>query len=149
VWATGMWIDRLTSSRTTHAIELAAQFSEQRQRVLAENLANIDTPDYHIQQLDPEVFQVSLRKALDQAQEKGERRLKLRDNAQFATAADGTTTVQPTRSPAANALFHDGTNARMEQLLSDVTANSLSYDLSTSLLRNKLDGLIAAIRGRV
>jgi flagellar basal-body rod protein FlgB len=144
-----MWIDRLTTSRTIHAIELAAQFSEQRQRVLAENLANIDTPDYQTQRLDPETFQASLRKALDQAQEKGERRLELRDNAQFSTAADGTIEVEPSRTPASNVLFHDGTNARLEQLLAAVTSNSLSYELSTSLLKGKLDGLLAAIRGRV
>lgn len=144
-----MWIDRLTSSRTMHAIELASQFAEQRQRVLAENVANIDTPDYHTQRLDPEAFQVSLHKALDQAQEKGERQLELRDNAQFSTGADGTVQVRPSRTPAPNVLFHDGTNARLEELLSDVTANSLSYDLSTSLLKNKIEQLLSAIRGRV
>lgn len=144
-----MWIDRLTTSRTISAIELAAQFAEQRQRVLAENLANIDTPDYHAQRLDPETFEVSLREALDRAEEKRTGRLELRDNAQFSTGANGALQVHPTCTPAANVLFHDGTNARLEQLLSDVAANSLSYELSTSLLKGKLDGLVSAIRGRV
>jgi flagellar basal-body rod protein FlgB len=145
----GMWINRLTSSRTTQALELAAQFAERRQGVLAENLANIDTPDYHTQRLDPEAFEVSLRKALDEPVTKGGQRLELRGNAQFSTGADGTIEAQPVRTPAPNVLFHDGTNARLEQLLTDVTANSLSYDLSTSLLKSKLDEVLSAIRGRV
>lgn len=144
-----MWIDRLTSSRTNSAIELAAQFADQRQRVLAENLANIDTPDYHTQRLDVEGFQTSLRTALDQAQAKGTQRLELRDDAQFSTSKDGTLQVRPVQEPAPNVLFHDGTNAKLEQLLSDVTANALSYELSTSLLKSKLDEVMSAIRGRV
>jgi flagellar basal-body rod protein FlgB len=144
-----MWIDRLTASPTTHAVELAAQFADQRQRVLAENLANIDTPNYATRRLDVEPFQASLRAALDQSHKAGDARLKLRGNAQFSTGPDDCVTARPAVTPAQNILFHDGTNARLEQLLSDVAQNSLSYEMATSLLRNRLDELMRAIRGRV
>ncbi len=144
-----MWIDRLTASRTTSALELAAQFADHRQRVLAENLANIDTPDYATRRLDAQPFQTSLRDALDQSRQAGDARLKLRGNAQFSTGLDGRATARPSLTPAQNILFHDGTNARLEQLLSDVAQNSLSYEMATSLLRSRLDGLMRAIRGRV
>jgi flagellar basal-body rod protein FlgB len=143
-----MWIERLTDSRTTRAIELAAQFAEQRHRVLAENLANIDTPDYHAQQLDPQAFQSSLQKALAEARTRGNTRLDLRDNAQFSTGADGGVVVRPVRSPAPNVLFHDGTNARLEQTLGDISANSLSYELALSLLKGNYEQMLRAIRGR-
>ena len=143
-----MWIDRLSASRTTQALQLAAQFAEQRQRVLAENLANIDTPGYHTQRLDPEAFQTSLSKALDTAEAHHTAQLDLRDNAQFSTGPDGRVQARPTQTPAPNVLFHDGTNARLEQTVSDAAANSLSYDLATNLLRSKLDALMQAIRGR-
>jgi flagellar basal-body rod protein FlgB len=61
------WLDRVVSSRETRALVLTTQFAEARQRVLAENIANIDTPDYHSRRLDPESFQHSLRKAFEQA----------------------------------------------------------------------------------
>ena len=144
-----MWIERLTASRTTHAVELAAQFAEQRQRVLAENLANIDTPDYHSQRLDPEAFQESLRGALQRARRSNESRLDLRDNAQFSTGPTGRVEAHPDREPAANVLFHDGTNARLEELMADTAQNSLAYELATSLLRGRYEGLLRAIRGRV
>ena len=133
----------------THALELAAQFAEQRQKVLAENLANIDTPNYHSQRLDPAAFQASLRKALEGVEQTGARRLVLRDNAQFSTGPDGQIQARPAREPAPNVLFHDGTNARLEEVLGDVAKNSLSYDLATSLLRGRYEGLMRAIRGRV
>ncbi len=144
-----MWIDRIMSSPTRQALELAAQFTEQRQKVLAENLANLDTPNYHTQRLDVPAFQKSLREALQQAPPTGTRRLNLRDNAQFSTGPNGRTQVRPTREPAPNVLFHDGTNARLEELLGDVAKNSLSYEMATSLLRGKYEDLLRAIRGRV
>jgi flagellar basal-body rod protein FlgB len=146
---TPMWIDRVTASPTTHATELAAQFAEQRQKVLAENLANLDTPNYHSQRLDPTTFQASLREALEEAQQTGTRRLILRDNAQFSTGPDGQIQARPVREPAPNVLFHDGTNARLEELLGDVAKNSLSYEVATSLLRGRYENLLRAIRGRV
>lgn len=145
-----MWIDRLTYSRTTDAVALAAQFSEQRQRVLAENLANIDTPDHVSTHLDPRAFQKSLSAALDQSrQTPGARKLDLRGNAQFSTDASGRLAVRPEQTPAPNGLFHDGTNARLEQLLADVAENALSYELATNLLRGRFATLLQAIRGRL
>jgi len=144
-----MWIDRLLASRTTQALELAATFAEQRHRVLAENLANIDTPDYHTQRLDPQAFQDTLRKALDRAQAPGPARLELRGDAQVATDADGRLVVRPAVEPATNVLFHDGTNARLERAVADVNENALFHELTTSLLRARFQNLLNAIRGRV
>jgi flagellar basal-body rod protein FlgB len=144
-----MWIDRVMASPIRNALELSAQFAERRQKVLAENLANIDTPDYHTQRLDPQAFQTSLRQALERARKTDGDRLNLRDNAQFATGPDGRVQARPDREPAPNVLFHDGTNARLEELVGDAAKNSLSYQLSTSLLRSRYDDLLQAIRGRV
>jgi flagellar basal-body rod protein FlgB len=144
-----MWIDRLVSSRTMHALQLTAQFTEQRQRVLAENLANVDTPDYHSKQLDPEAFQASLGEALERARTGRSRSLELRGNAQFANRGVNGVQVVPDRESAPNVLFHDGTNARMESLLSDVTSNNLLYDLSMNLLRGRFKSLLGAIKGKV
>lgn len=145
-----MWIDRVTYSPTTEAVALSAQFCERRHRVLAENLANIDTPDYQTRRLDPKAFQSSLRTALDRSREqRGARRLDLRDNAQFATRPDGTIEVRPGTEPAPNILFHDGTNARLERLLADVSGNAMSYEFSTTVLRGRFETLLRAIRGRL
>jgi len=143
-----MWIERLTTSRTTRALELAAQFAEHRQRVLAENVANVDTPNYTTRRLDVGPFQRSLAKALAAGRERSDARLELRGNAQFSTGADGRVSARPTVVPAQNILFQDGTNVRLEQLMTDVAQNSLSQELSTTLLRGKLEMLMRAIRGR-
>lgn len=143
------WIERLTASRTTHALSLAAQFAEHRQRVLAENIANVDTPDYHTKRLDPQAFQGSLREALQRAEGARQERLELRGNAQFSTAADGGVDVQPAEEPAENVLFHDGTNARLENLIAGANENALSYELAMNALRGRFEQLLRAIRGRL
>lgn len=143
------WIDRLTSSRTTHTLQIAARFAEERQRVLAENVANIDTPDYISRRLDAKSFQHSLRAAIDSARSASSDKLDLRDNPQAQTDSHGALKVTPADEPASNALFHDGTNAKMESLLTDAQDNSLYYNVTTSLLKNEFDGLLHAIRGRM
>jgi flagellar basal-body rod protein FlgB len=144
-----MWIERLTTSRLTHALELTARFAEERHRVLAENVANIDTPDYHTRRLDPEAFQATLKEALQRAESSGERRLELRGEAQVSTTADGHLEVRPQTEPADNILFHDGRNASLETLMTDVQQNALDYSLATSLLSKRFQGLMTAIRGKV
>lgn len=143
-----MWIDRLTYSSTTNALSLAAQFAEQRHKVLAENLANIDTPDYHTQRLDPEAFQASLQAALDQQRETRRSGLELRDNRQFSTVRNGGLDVRPAEEPAPNVLFHDGTNARLETALADVAENQMYYEFATTLLRGRYQSMLKAIKGR-
>ena len=144
-----MWIDRLTASPTTHALQLSAQFAEQRQKVLAENLANIDTPDHPTRRLDATAFQAALHEALEGSDRPGAQRLELRGHAQVSTGPDGKLAVRPADEPASNVLFHDGTNARLERLLADVSENALSYEMTMNLLRGRYQGLLRAIRGRV
>ncbi|MGE0480455.1 MAG: flagellar basal body rod protein FlgB [Phycisphaerae bacterium] len=139
------WWQRITGSRTAGAVELAARFAEERHRVLAENVANIDTPDYHTRSVDARAFQRALRDALDRDARGAT--LELRGPG-VATDAAGKLRVEPSTAAAPNALFHDGTNARLESLMADVAENAQFHQLATTLLRTRFDGLMNAIRGR-
>lgn len=143
-----MWIDHLLASRTTRAVELAAAFTEQRQQVLAENVANVDTPDYHSKRLDAEVFQSALRDALDRSEGDRLQRVELRSREQVATDRHGRLVTTPVTEPAPNILFHDGTNGRLEKLMTQVTENQLQHSLATKLLQSRYNKLLAAIKGR-
>jgi len=144
-----VWIDRFVTTRVTQAVELAARFAEARHNVLAANVANIDTPDYQARTLDAKRFQKALAAALDRAKSGRKGRLPALRDRQFATAPDGKISVRPDVEPAQNVLFHDGTNARLETLMSDAQKNELAYELSMNLLRGRYQGLMTAIRGRV
>lgn len=142
-----MWLDRVLASPTRSAIELAARYAERRHQVLVENVANIDTPDYQAKRLDPERFQAAMRDALETSKRTGASDLVLADR-QVRTERGGRLRVTPDVEPAENVLFHDGTNARFESLMTDVQENAMSYDLTTSMLKSRFDTLLTAIRGR-
>ncbi|MBW7904702.1 MAG: flagellar basal body rod protein FlgB [Phycisphaerae bacterium] len=141
-----MWLDRVLNTPVRQGLHLMARFAEDRHRVLAENLANIDTPDYQARQLDAKGFQAALREALEKARP-GER-LELRDTGQFGTDARGRLQSRPSRAPAENVLFHDGTNAQIERVVAQIHENALTYRFAMTQLKGKFDGLIQAIRGR-
>ena len=136
------------ASKTTRALVLTARFAESRQKVLAENVANIDTPDYHTQRLDPEHFQQSLKKAFAESKRAFSEEVNLKGNAQFSTDNNGNVRVEPTREPAANILFHDGTNARMEGLMAAVAKNRVMHQMALNMLKGRYNGLLKAIKGR-
>lgn len=151
-----MWIDRILTSSVTRGIELSARFIEDRHRVLVENVANIDTPGYASKRLDPRAFQTSLKEAIERADahRAGEKRtgralLDLRGNAQFTTDSSGNVEMRPEIEPAANILFHDGTNVRLETLMSEVADNSLWHQFIMNQLRGRYEGVLKAIRGRI
>lgn len=143
------WFDRLTASRVTHALELSARFTEERHRVLAENVANVDTPDYQTKRLDVGAFQGALHDAFASAESARSQQLELRDTEQTRTNARGELEVRPFIEPPQNVLFHDGTNARLERLISDVQENALQHQMALNLLGTRFDGLMTAIRGRL
>jgi flagellar basal-body rod protein FlgB len=140
-----MWFDRILHSPARQAVEFAAKFAERRHGVLVENVANIDTPDYHMKRLDPDSFHTALRDSLQRGRPGQELRLSGR---QVSSGADGRVSVRARNEPAANVLFHDGTNARLETLMTDVQDNAQTYDLMINLLKGRFSTLLTAIRGR-
>lgn len=142
------WLDRLVSSNTTRALVLTTHFAESRQQVLADNIANIDTPDYQSKRLDPQDFQASLKEAFAQGKRERHQEVHLRGNAQFSTDKTGNVSVKPVEEPAPNILFHDGTNARIEGLMASVAKNRVMHQMALNMLKGRYEGLLKAIRGR-
>ena len=142
-----MWFDRLLSNPTTDALSYSVQFTEQRQRVLATNVANVDTPGFRAKSLSPRAFENALNEALQDAGSPAEP-LRLAGSGSVYTDSAGRLVAVPIEEPA-NALFHDGTNARLEDLMSDAAGNALQHEFSINILRNRFDSLETATRGRL
>src|SRR5271154_1842274 len=64
-----MLIDRLLNQGSSPALEQLLRFTETRQRLMAEDVANIDTPGYIKKFLSPADFQDQLQKKIDRASE--------------------------------------------------------------------------------
>jgi len=68
---------------------------------------------------------------------------------QVCTTRDGALEVRPEVEPAANVLLHDGTNARLEELIAEAGENALTYQFAIARLKAGFEALMSAIRGKV
>jgi flagellar basal-body rod protein FlgB len=133
---------------TLPVLEKLMAYTEARQRVLAENVANIDNPHYRTKQLDAKAFQRSLREAIDRQQATGSPAFELQAGDDFSVDSDGYLQVSPTERPADNVLFHDDTNTSVEKQMAMMAENGMTHEAATELLRTQFDSLRKAIRGQ-
>ncbi|GMU23633.1 MAG: hypothetical protein AMXMBFR13_37110 [Phycisphaerae bacterium] len=145
-----MFFDDLINSGSLPALEKTLAFTQARHRVLTENVANIDTPEYRTKHLDPQAFQRSLREAMgDRRAAGGTGPLELSGTDQVRQDADGRLVIEASEEPPENVLFHDGTNTRVERQMAMLAENAMMHQAVTELLRGRFEGLLKAIRGRI
>ena len=132
-----MFIERLLNEGNAPLLEQMLRFTAERHRLLAENVANIDTPLYRQKDLSTEKFQAQLRERMEQR----------------ATAPPGSAAFDGIEaegeSPTRNILFHDGNNRSIEQLMSDSAKNALMHNLVVELLRKQFGAMEMALKERV
>jgi len=129
------------------ALEHLLTFTERRHEVLAENIANIDTPGYKARQLDARGFQAALGEAMARRDGDHQAPFTLEGTRQFRQDRDGSLEITPTLEPTENVLFHDGTNARLERQMVSLAENGMMYQFATTMLRGRYEGMLKAIRG--
>lgn len=139
----------VTNGATTAALEMVLSFAHQRHRVLAENVANLNTPGFATKVIDPRGFQRSLGEAMQRKGNDPNKPLTLAATKQWHMEGSGRLRITPTEHPVSNILFHAGTNASVEALMSDVAENAMAHELASNLLRGRYEGLRKAIRGQV
>jgi flagellar basal-body rod protein FlgB len=132
-----MFIDRLLNQGNAPLLEQVVQFSSKRHRLIAENIANVDTPGYRQKDLSVERFQSLLRD-----------RIETRRQAPPGSVGFGDISSEAT-NPTRNILFHDRNNRSMEQLATDLAKNAMMHNLAVELLRKQFMGLEAALRERI
>ncbi|MBU6413845.1 MAG: hypothetical protein KGS45_10240 [Planctomycetes bacterium] len=147
-------ISELTNSGAIPALELTMRFAGQRQRLIANNIANIDTPDYVPLDASPREFQRLLADAIEKrdagsAAGKAESAgLPWAEGGAFVRDQRGELRLRPTR-PADNVLFHDRNNRDLERLMQANVENALTFRVASDLLRSRYDILRTAISQRV
>ena len=131
-----MFLDRMLNQDSSPLLEQWLQFTEVRERLLADNVANASTPGYRQKDLSLARFQSVLKD-----------RLQERDSSAPGTVSfdDISMDVQQPRS----LLFHDGNNRSMEQLMTDQAKNALMHQLAVELLRQQYSVMEMALRERV
>jgi flagellar basal-body rod protein FlgB len=143
-----VFFENLINRGSMPVLVCAASFTEQRHRMIAENVANIGVPGYKTRQLDVEAFQQALGRAIDRRGFDPRNPLVVTGNREARTNERGELVVTPSERPVENLLFHDGTNLSIERQMSSLAENAMMHELTNTLLKTKFDGLHKAIRGR-
>ena len=132
-----MFIQRLLNQGNAPLLERTLEFTAQRHRLIAENVVNVDTPNYVQRDMSLEKFQSMLR-----------RRVEDRRNGPPGATGFGDLDGE-LENPERSILFHDGNNRSMEQLMSDQAKNALMHNMVVELLKKQFSSLEAALRERI
>lgn len=132
-----MFLQRLMNQTNEPVLERVLEFTAARHRLIAENMANVDTPGYLQKDLDVRKFQRLLR---DRVAQKGQ-------------AADGASGFEDISAeiehPRRGILNHDGNNRSMEQLTSDLAKNAMLHNMVIELLHKQFQQMDMALKERV
>ncbi len=146
-----MFIRELATADAIPSLEATIQFASARQRILAHNIANIDTPDFIQKDVPPAEFQTLLGEAVNRRRERwGGHRGELGFRSTRAIRADdhGGFRLLP-QEPRPGLLFHDRNNRDVERLMQDQVENVSQHRVATELLRSRYNQLGTAIAGRI
>lgn len=143
-------ISDLSTAGALPALEKMFLFSGQRQRLIAQNIANIDTPNYQGVDVDPQAFQRALGNAIDQRKQRnggasGE--LDLSQSRQVRMVG-GSMQLNPT-TPIDGVLFQDRNQRDLERLMQDMVENATMFRIAGDLLRKNQSLIRGAIAQRV
>lgn len=132
-----MFVSKMLNQDSQPVLEQMLQFTAARHKVLAENIANIDTPNYRQKDLSVERFQQVMRDRLDKRQSAPVGSVTFDDvNGELTNPNDGI-------------LFHDGNNRSAEQLMSEFAKNALMHNMAVEMLRKQYSMMEMALKERV
>ncbi|MFK7961438.1 MAG: flagellar basal body rod protein FlgB [Phycisphaerales bacterium] len=142
-------ISGVTDAGSLPVLERMMQFAGARQRLLADAVANFNTPGYRAQDVSVEDFQSSLAEAADERRIRHRGRagtLELEGSDQVRVRPEGLR-LEPGEANE-NILFHDGNDRDLERTMQAVVENVMSFRSAISLMRTQYDQLLSAVRER-
>ena len=147
-----MQISDLNTAGAGPALEMTMRYAAQRQRLLAHNIANVNTPNFIARDVDPKEFQGVLSEAINERRSKtggGFGELAWKETGQIGRApGDGTLRLKGTR-PHGGVLRHDRNAVDLERLMQDMVENLTVFRAATDLMRRHKSTVLSAISQRV
>lgn len=142
----------LNSSGALPALELTMRYAGERQRLIAHNIANIDTPNFVARDVDPRAFQAVLADAVDRRQDRNGGSSGGLDWEEDGGLARGrhpdSIELRPGQAHG-GVLRHDRNATDLERLMQDMVENASMFRVAADLIRRQKSTLLTAIAQRV
>lgn len=148
-----MFMDEVTSAGAMPVLEATMRFAGARNRILAHNIANLDTPDFRPLDVSTSGFQAQLRKAVEERRARSggghgdSSSLDIKETREVQFSPTGEVTLRPATA-SGNILFHDRNNRDLERTVQDLVENVGVYRVASDLLRSKYETLKLAMTER-
>ncbi len=146
-----MLIDQLTNSGALPSLRATMSFAGQRQKLIAHNIANAETPNFRPLDVSPAHFQTVLGEAIDRRRAHsggGFGELRIESTRELRVGERGELSIVP-QTTSGNILFHDRNDRDLERMMQDLTENYGVYRLASDLLRSHTMRLQSALSERV
>ncbi len=132
----------LFEATTIPVLEQVVNFAQARHNILAGNVANIDTPGYHMKDLSAEMFQDRLKSAIRHRDEM---------HTAMPIQSPGRAEENPISTVGtsiADMLHHDESNGSLEDQVTAIAKNELQHNTALAIMINQFQLLTAAISER-
>lgn len=144
-------IDQLNNAGAMPALEMTMRFAAQRQRLIAHNIANIDTPNFVQKDVSVGAFTETLERAIrDRRARTGGMHgdLEWDDTRELGHGPMGGLVLTP-ETPGGGVLFHDRNNRDIERLMQALAETTGAFRVASDLYRNQRNLIDMAISQRV
>lgn len=151
--------ERLATGSNFAALERAMQFGAARQEIIANNIANWETPGFRPQDVSVSDFQRQLGEAIDARKVRSLEGLTSDDLAAadggLALEGGGHFSIGPNglelhpEPIGEGILFHDGNDRSVERILQSLTENLMAFRFAATMMRKQFQSIETAIRERL
>jgi len=125
----------LVNDNITEILTKIVEFSQARQKVLIQNIINVDHPDFVPKELEVREFSSLVNDAIDEHIRS--RRLVLRDTRNIKFGADGAFEVTPVVDEQCRQLLVEDQQQYMEKQISKLWENSLNQKVAAEMLKQR------------
>jgi len=146
-----MYIRAMFDQGALPVLEKCVSFYERRNRVLANNIANADTPNYLRRDLPVAEFQAQLAKAIEQRAMTNPRVFHFEASRNVEPNALGGVNARTIIDPLNRDQFlrHDGNNVNIDQEMAELAKNDLMHSTMTQILIKEINMLSTAISEKI
>ncbi len=145
-----MIFENLLNRGTLPVLQQVMSFTETRHIVLANNVSNLDTVDFKMQDLPTDEFIAALDKAINRRSGRGAGApLEMKNTKNLSWDSQGRLKAGKIDVADNNILFHDNNNRFVEKQMTEMSKNAMLHNIASELLRGQYGKLSMAISGKV
>jgi flagellar basal-body rod protein FlgB len=138
-------ISDLVTSNQIDLLERTVSFTEQRHKLILENLANVDTPGYVQKDVSVQDFQKSLSDAIEKTRQSFSASLDPEDTDTVQFGGSGNLVSLRPQGVVKATPFHDRGVRSMENLMAQLADNAQAHNMAAAMLKGRYDTVQRAI----